>query len=87
MKISSKEHHFSKITIITKTFFSPDNDACNVTNPLDLINWSKENALEIIYWSSQSVYKSGLINFLEKGFLKIFLGSSFLFLENNYEFF
>lgn len=73
----SKRAIFEKMTPIDREDFEPDDDAVNVTNPISILKWSKSKNLKLEYWSSQSAYKKGLINYLDHSFLRVFLGSSF----------
>lgn len=78
IKSFSKDTHFNKMATIDRGVFHADDDACNVTNPIDILKWAKGNELTTIYWSSQSVYrKSWYINLVDKTFLRVFFGSSF----------
>lgn len=76
-KLFSSHYRFEKMPTIIREDFQPDDDACNVTNPIDIFKWARKHNLELEYWSSQSVYKKGIINYLDVSFLKLFLGSSF----------
>ncbi len=73
----SKKNIFEKMNTIERKDFQPDDDAVNVTNPVSILLWAKKNKLIIKYWSSQSIYRQGLLNHLDNSILKIFLGSSF----------
>jgi len=78
INIFTKNYNFDKMKTVDREDFHPDDDACNVTNPIDIYKWSKKNNLKIEYWSSQSVYKnSRFINFIDKTIFKIFFGSCF----------
>jgi hypothetical protein len=72
-----KNVNFSKMKVITRKDFQPDDDACNVTNPIEILNWAEKKKLKLRYWSSQSIYKDGLVNYLDFSFIKFFFGSSF----------
>lgn len=83
-KILYQKYYFEKIQTIDREDFHPDDDACNVTNPIDIINWSKKYNLSIIYYSSQSVYKSSnIINIIDKTILKVFFGACFFVFQKN----
>jgi len=56
--------------------FQPDDDAVNVTNPIDLIKWGKRYNLKLVYFSSQQQYKKGILSVLDNFFItRILLGS------------
>ena len=69
-------------TTISEDLLS-DNDACNVTNPLDILKWSKANKLKLCYWSASSLYSKGLVSRLDYPVLRLFLGSSFFVFQKN----
>jgi len=78
--LSKKSGHnlgFEKMEVVIREEIQPDDDACNVTNPVDILDWSGKNGLEIKFWSSQSGYRKGIVNYLDVSFLRLFLGSSF----------
>lgn len=77
-KIFSNKYKFEKMKTVIREDFHSDDDACNVTNPQDILKWARVHKLKLIYWSSQSVYKKGIINFLDFSFLRIFFGSLFM---------
>jgi len=80
------EYNFNKMKTVEREDFHPDDDACNITNPIDIIKWAKKNNLLVQYWSSQSVYKKGsIINLLDKTFFKVFLGACFFVFKKNNE--
>ena len=58
--------------------FSPDDDACNLTNPIDLKKWAKKNNLKLLYWSSNTNYAQGLMKLLDFSLIKYIKGSSFM---------
>ncbi|OGZ67605.1 MAG: hypothetical protein A3D35_02445 [Candidatus Staskawiczbacteria bacterium RIFCSPHIGHO2_02_FULL_34_9] len=69
---------FEKMKVIDRDDFHPDDDACNITNPLDLLRWAKEHKLTLKYWSSQPTYTTNkIISILDKTWAKIFLGANF----------
>lgn len=74
----SRRYIFAKMKTVKKDNFCPDDDACNVTDPQDLLRWAKRYKLKLIHWSSQPVYKKGLIKFLDYSFFRIFFGSLFM---------
>lgn len=77
-KILSPRYTFDKMKTIINENFKPDDDACNVMNPIDIYKWSKKNKLKILYYSSQQNYsKSNFVNTLDFSILKIFFGSVF----------
>ena len=71
----------AKMKTIVRDVFRPDDDACNVTNPIQIIAWAKVNGLKKIYWSAQSIYKLGITNYLDFYPCKLFLGSNFIVFE------
>jgi len=84
-KIFSRTYNFEKMLTIERENRQPDDDACVVTNPLDLLKWAKNNNLQLMYWSSQPVYKKSVVNILDYSFLKLFLGSCFMIFKKNNE--
>jgi SAM-dependent methyltransferase len=70
-----------KMRTLDRKDFHPDDDACNVSNPIDIIKWGKNNGFKLKHWSSRSSYTNGLTNFLDKSILRVFLGSNFLVFE------
>lgn len=82
----NKKHKFEKMTTVIRDNFQPDDDACNLTNPLDIIKWARKNNLKLKYWSSQSVYKNNYpIKFIDKTIFKIFFGACFFVFKKNNE--
>ncbi len=76
VKIIFEKYHFNKMKTVQREYIYPDDDACNITNPVDIYKWSRKNKLKLEYWSSQSVYKNNLfVNLVDKTILKIFFGS------------
>lgn len=77
-KALSGTSNFNKMATIDRAVFHADDDACNVTNPIDILKWAKNNKLITVYWSSQSAYpKSPFINLVDKTFYRVIFGSSF----------
>jgi SAM-dependent methyltransferase len=70
--------HFEKMKVVRRSDFHADDDACNVTNPMDIIDWAKSRKLKLIYWSSQTQYVRGINNIIDYGIFRYFLGASFL---------
>lgn len=83
-RLFSGKYYFEKMTPVRDEEFKSDHDACNITNPLDILKWAREKKLELRYWSANSTYKKGLINYLDYSIIKYFLGSSF-FVFKKYE--
>jgi 2-polyprenyl-3-methyl-5-hydroxy-6-metoxy-1,4-benzoquinol methylase len=83
MKIFSTTHEFEKMETLIRKDLHVDDDACNITNPIDILKWAKKLKLDLIYWSSQEQFVSGLRKTLDVGFLKLFLGASFLVFKKN----
>lgn len=76
-KLNGSEVRFQKMSPVKSREFRPDDDAVNLTNPIDIRRWAKEHNFEEVYWSSQEVYRQGAISWLDRGWLKYFLGSCF----------
>ncbi len=77
-KALSADVNFKKMKTMVKKEFHVDDDACNITNPIDVIKWSRNKKMRLIYWSSQEQYTSGLKDILDKGFLRNFFGAVFM---------
>ena len=77
-KLLSTGSNISKMETIVREDFHPDDDACNLTNPIDILHWAHSKKLKLMYWSSRSVDQVGLSTKLDKSFFKLFLGSSFM---------
>ncbi len=75
-KYTIRKPNFTKMKPIQKKVFSPDDDAVNVTNPLDILHWARVNGLKLMYWSSQQTNNS-FVNNLDVSILRYILGSSF----------
>lgn len=75
--IFSSKTLFKKMDPVNREKFQPDDDAVNVTNPVSILKWAKSKDLKTEYWSSQSIYRQGLLNYLDYSLLKLSLGSSF----------
>lgn len=69
---------FEKMATTDREEFRPDDDACNVTNPVDIIRWAKQNKFKMIYWSGRATRSPGIIKYLDRFPFKSLLGSSFL---------
>jgi len=78
IKTFSSDCKLKKMETVNRENFHSDDDARNVTNPQDILKWAKTHKLKLIYWSSHSVYKKGLINFLDSSFFRVFFGSLFM---------
>lgn len=76
-KAFSPRHRFEKMETVERPHFQPDDDACVVTNPLDIRKWARARGLKARYWSAQSVYCDSMANYLDRFPFKPFLGSSF----------
>lgn len=73
-----KKSNFEKMkTVINESNYASDDDACNVTNPSDILKWAKNKNLKLKYWSSGSIYRKGIIRCLDFSIIRYFLGSSF----------
>jgi len=78
LKYIRRDVSFEKMRTIDREDFQPDDDACNVTNPLDVLAWGKQNKLSVVEWSSQQFYTAGVKSILDRGIMRLFLGSSFI---------
>lgn len=67
---------FEKMLTINRKNFQPDDDAVNVTNPISILKWAQLNKLTIKYWSSQSIYRRNILNYIDVSIFRLFLGSS-----------
>lgn len=76
-KLLIPSYHFDKMTVTVRKNFQPDDDAVNVTNPIDILHWAKFNKLEVVYWSSQQHNTSNAMNTMDAGLLRYFFGSCF----------
>lgn len=81
-KIFLNKPAFHFMQTIHRKDFQPDDDACVVTNPLDILHWGKQNKLKVIFWSSQPFYKPGITKYLDYALGKLFLGGCFIILKN-----
>lgn len=75
--IFSSKILFKKMDPVNREEFQPDDDAVNVTNSVSILKWAKSKDLKTVYWSSQSIYRQGILNYLDYSVLRLFLGSSF----------
>lgn len=74
--------NFEKMKPIIRKEFQPDDDAINVTNPVQLINWANLNNLNVIFWSSQLKYSNNkIISLLDKTPFKVGLGACFIIMR------
>jgi len=76
-KLAWPRVRFQKMETIDREPFQPDDDACNVTNPVDVIRWGRQNGFELEFWSSQPVHQDGLVGRLDRGPLRLLFGASF----------
>jgi ubiquinone/menaquinone biosynthesis C-methylase UbiE len=79
-KLTTDIYYFDKMATIERSDFHADDDACNVTNPIDIIRWAKSRELTLQYWSGRSVDTGdpALDKLLDRRPVRLFLGSSFL---------
>lgn len=82
-KLKSNGCHFEKMPIVKSEIFQVDDDAVNVTNPFDILKWSKEASLSLIFWSAKSNYKPSLSGLLDAGIFRYLMGSSFFCFQKN----
>lgn len=74
---------FEKMKTIKREQFHVDDDACNVTNPQDILSWGKRNGLRVKSWSGQQFYSQGIKNNLDFGVLRVLLGSVMIVFQKN----
>ena len=78
MKIFLKKpKEFEKMKPVFRKEFKADDDAVNITNPLTILHWAKQKNINLVYWSSQTVYKKSIANHFDFSLFRIFFGSSF----------
>lgn len=78
-KASSSRVVFEKMPTLHRHPIQPDDDACNVTNPIDIRRWAKSRGLQLVYWSCQSVERDGIFfTLIDKTPLRLIFGSSAL---------
>ncbi|MEI6327342.1 MAG: class I SAM-dependent methyltransferase [Candidatus Roizmanbacteria bacterium] len=77
----TKEFSFKKMEMTIRTPFQPDDDAVNVTNPIQLTSWAKMRKMHIVYTSAFQAKKTGLLEFLDHTPLRVFFGSCFYILQ------
>lgn len=80
-RLTIRTQGFEKMPTIQRVDFQPDDDACNLTNPLDILEWAKHNGMNMEEWSSRSVYVNGFSRFIDIPLLRLFLGSCFFVLK------
>lgn len=83
IKLIFRTYHFEKMKCYMNHELKSDDDACNITNPIDIIKWAKKSKLKLIYWSCFSEYRLGKINYIDFGLIRLFLGSSFLIFKKS----
>jgi SAM-dependent methyltransferase len=76
-KSLSRRHRFEAMATVERAEFQPDDDACVVTNPIDIRRWARSRGLAQRYWSARSVDGPSLAAGLDHLPLRVFLGSSF----------
>ena len=84
-RVSERDAMFQKMATVSRADFKPDDDACNVTNPLDILRWGRRRWLTVVYWSSLSTYQEGFRARLDHGPLRYLLGSSFIVFRKTQE--
>ncbi len=55
-----KQPVFDTFPPVERSDFHPDDDAINLTNPVDLVWWAKRNNLDVVTWYGTTVYSVGL---------------------------
>lgn len=78
MKIISGSYKFEKMQTVVRDVFQSDDDACNLTNPIDVERYINSLGLKTVYWSSCSFHQKGIKELLDFGFFKYFFGSLFM---------
>lgn len=81
-KLTNTKVNFQHMQTIDREDFQPDDDACTVTNPLDILKWGRQNKLTLVHWSSQPIYKKGPTNYLDVLPFKLLLGACFIVFKN-----
>lgn len=77
---------FSKFTPINRPDFRPDDDAVNLTNPIDILSWARQRRLEVVLYEASIIEDSGLKRTLNHiPFIKYFFGSILLVLRKSHE--
>ena len=85
-RIVSPKTTISPMKTVEREIFQADDDACNVTNPLDILHWAKLHKLKLLYASSQSVHLDGGVKkFLDFYPLSLFFGACFFVFEKPLE--
>lgn len=69
-------YEFERMATTEREDFHADDDACVVTNPIDIKKWAKSHNMSELYWSSKTTYGSGIAEKLDVSFLRYFFGSS-----------
>jgi len=81
-KLLSKKYQFHKMKTVVRKTFRADDDACIITNPIDIIKWGYQKKMKLIHWSTKPVIHNSLfIKVIEKTPIKIFFGASFIVLK------
>lgn len=81
-KLFTKKYKFLKMQTVSREVFRADDDACIVTNPIDIIKWGQKKKMKLIHWSTKPIFHSSLfISLIELSPLKIFFGASFIILK------
>lgn len=76
-KLQNKFHNFDRVINVNTVNFSPDNDAINMTNPVDIFGWTQGQNLKLVNWSSQENYRNDNIKYIDIGIFRYFLGACF----------
>lgn len=78
-KTFSSKLTFDKFDPISRVDFHPDDDATNLTNPVDLLKWGKENKMRLVEYSGSIMPKGYISHYLGKiPLLNLFTGSVFI---------
>ena len=75
-KTSGRGLGFERMEVTVREEIQPDDDACNATNPADILAWGKECGLELSHWSGQTYEMSRIADLLDRSFLRRLLGST-----------
>jgi SAM-dependent methyltransferase len=78
-RLLARQPKWEKMQTISRVDFHADDDACNVTNPVDILRWGRNRFLTKVHWSSQTIYRKGILNMLDRiAPFRLILGSSFI---------
>lgn len=83
-KYFSQSSDFNKMETKIGKVFEPDDDACVVTNPIDISNWARKRNMSIVYYSGLAINEATKLQLLiDSSPLRCFLGYClFVFRKN-----